>query len=61
MISQADPSQEESLRPAVAVLGDDLTVRRIRATLADAYRVVAHGQTVDALLDAEAYRQLIAD
>jgi DNA-binding NarL/FixJ family response regulator len=55
MISRAEPSYQprSSLRPAVGVLGDDLTVRRIRATLGSDYRVVAHGQTVDALLDAE--------
>jgi DNA-binding NarL/FixJ family response regulator len=55
MISRPEPSHQPhpSLRPAVGVLGDDLTVRRIKATLAGAYRVVAHGQTVDALLDAE--------
>ncbi len=55
MISQPEPRDEPrpSLRPAVGVLGDDLTVRRIKATLGSAYRVVAHGQTVDALLDAE--------
>jgi DNA-binding NarL/FixJ family response regulator len=41
------------LRPAVGVLGDDLTVRRIEATLGSDYRVVARGATVDALLDAE--------
>jgi DNA-binding NarL/FixJ family response regulator len=55
MISHAEHHDQprSGLRPAVGVLGDDVTVRRIRATLSTAYRVVAHGQTVDALLDAE--------
>lgn len=55
MLSQLEPTSQpgSGLRPAVGVLGDDLTVRRIEATLSSAYRVVAQGQTVDALLDAE--------
>jgi DNA-binding NarL/FixJ family response regulator len=55
MISRPEPRHQprSSLRPAVGVLGDDLTVRRIKATLGNAYKVVAYGQTVDALLDAE--------
>lgn len=55
MISHPEPSHgpRSSLQPAVGVLGDDLTLRRITATLSHAYRVVAHGQTVEALLDAE--------
>lgn len=40
-------------RPAVGVLADDLTARRIEAVLGSSYRVVGHGPTVDALVDAE--------
>jgi DNA-binding NarL/FixJ family response regulator len=34
-------------------MGDDLTVRRIEAVLESYYRMVAHGPTVDALVDAK--------
>jgi DNA-binding NarL/FixJ family response regulator len=55
MATLSEPSYESSpsALPAVAVLGDDLTVRRIEVAFGHTCRVVAHGQTVDALLDAE--------
>jgi DNA-binding NarL/FixJ family response regulator len=37
----------------VGILGDDLTVKRVEAALGSTSVVVAHGQTLDALLDAE--------
>jgi DNA-binding NarL/FixJ family response regulator len=55
MVTLSEPSYQpgSSLRPTVGVLGDDLTVRRIEAVLGSPYRVVAHGPTVEALVDAE--------
>jgi DNA-binding NarL/FixJ family response regulator len=46
-IYQALPSS----RPAVGVLGDDLTVRRVEAALGRLFRLVAHGQALESLLD----------
>jgi two-component system nitrate/nitrite response regulator NarL len=51
--------QEPIYRPSpgaqrtIGVLGDDLTVRRIEAVLGRSFRVVAHGQRLDALLGAQ--------
>ena len=40
-------------RPAVGVLADDVSIRRIEAALQGPYRIVARAQTIDRLLDAE--------
>jgi DNA-binding NarL/FixJ family response regulator len=55
MVTLTQPSYWPSsrTRPAVAVLGDDLTIRRIEAVLGSTHRVEAHGPTVDVLVDAE--------
>jgi DNA-binding NarL/FixJ family response regulator len=55
MVTLSEPSIQRRfrIRSAVGVLGDDLTVRRIEAALGGSCRVVASGQTVDALLDGE--------
>ena len=47
------PQPRPSTRRTVAVLADDLTVRRIELALGASFRVAAHAQTLDALLDAE--------
>lgn len=55
MVTLSEPTIQRRfrIRPAVGVLGDDLTVRRIEAALGGASRVVAHGQTMEALLHSE--------
>jgi DNA-binding NarL/FixJ family response regulator len=55
MIAQREHSHpaRSSLSPAVGVLADDLTLRRIEATLGSAFQVVAQGQSVETLLDDE--------
>src|SRR5436305_13617200 len=40
-------------RPAVGILGDDVSLRRLEASMPESCQVVAKAQTVDRLLDGE--------
>jgi DNA-binding NarL/FixJ family response regulator len=55
MVTLEEPAYRHrpSPRRTVGVLADDLTVRRIELALRGSFRVVAHAQTLDGLLDAE--------